>query len=133
MEIHDKVEGARTIPLTPYLSTLLSALPRENEWVFSSKTSASGRIVAPTKAHQSALRTAGLAHISIHGLRRSFITLADWLNPPSGLVAQLVGHKPSAVAEKFYKRRSIDFLREWHVKIEAWMLTEAGIEWNKSN
>lgn len=133
MEIHDKVEGTRTIPLTPYLSSLLSALPRDNEWVFSSKNSESGHIVAPTKAHQSALRTAGLSHVSIHGLRRTFITLADWLNPPSGLVAQIVGHKPSAVAEKFYKRRSIDFLREWHVKIEAWILTEAGIEWNKSN
>jgi integrase len=133
IEIHDKVEGTRTIPLTPYLSSLLSTLPRQNEWVFSSTGSASGHIVAPTKAHQSALRTAGISHVSIHGLRRSFITLADWLNPPSGLVAQIVGHKPSAVAEKFYKRRSNDFLREWHVKIEAWILTEAGIAWNKSN
>ena len=33
--IADKVEGARVIPLTPYVSRLLAALPRRNEWVFS--------------------------------------------------------------------------------------------------
>ena len=32
--IKDKVEGKRTIPLTPHVSMLLTALPRRNEWVF---------------------------------------------------------------------------------------------------
>jgi len=35
--------------------------------------------------------------------------------------------KPSAIAEKHYRRRPLDLLRMWHVRIEAWMLEEAGI------
>ena len=33
--IRDKVEGERTIPLTPYLAHLMAALPRRNQFVFS--------------------------------------------------------------------------------------------------
>src|SRR6202021_272814 len=46
--VKDKVslEG-RIIPLTPYVSSLLSQLPRTNEWVFSSTTAASGHISEP--------------------------------------------------------------------------------------
>ncbi len=36
MTIRDKVEGLRVIPLTPYVAHLLAALPRRNDWVFSS-------------------------------------------------------------------------------------------------
>lgn len=39
-----------------------------------------------------------------------------------------MGHKPSATAEKHYSRRPLDLLRQWHVKIEAWILEQAGIE-----
>jgi len=42
--------------------------------------------------------------------------------------AQIMGHKPSAIAEKHYRRRPLDLLRMWHTKIEAWILNEAGIE-----
>lgn len=125
MDISDKVEGARTIPLTPYLSGLLSALPRCNEWVFSSPSAASGHIVSPTKTHQKALAAAGLPHVSIHGLRRSFGTLAEWVEVPTGVVAQIMGHKPSALAEKHYLRRPLDMLRMYHVKIENWILEQA--------
>lgn len=36
INMRDKVEGTREIPLTPYVAALLAALPRRNEWVFSS-------------------------------------------------------------------------------------------------
>ena len=39
-----------------------------------------------------------------------------------------MGHKPSALAEKHYRRRPLDLLRMWHAKIEAWILEQAGIE-----
>ncbi len=39
-----------------------------------------------------------------------------------------MGHKPSAIAEKHYRRRPLDLLRMWHVLIEAWMLEQAGIK-----
>jgi len=38
-----------------------------------------------------------------------------------------MGHKPSATSEKHYKRRPLDMLRMFHVRIEAWFLSEAGI------
>lgn len=125
--IKDKVDGGRTIPLTPYVELLISNLPRKNRFVFASPTAKSGRLTEPRKAHQAAIESAGLPHISIHGLRRSFGTLAEWVECPTGISAQIMGHKPSALAEKHYRRRPIDLLRKWHTKIEEFILNEAGI------
>jgi intergrase/recombinase len=54
--------------------------------------------------------------------------LAEWTETPTGIVAQIMGHKPSATAEKHYRNRSIDLLRMWHEKIEAWILEQAHID-----
>jgi len=78
--------------------------------------------------HNKALTAAGLPALSIHGLRRSFGTLAEWVECPAGVSAQIMGHKQSATAEKHYRVRPLDLLRQWHTKIEAWILNEAGIE-----
>ncbi|HAX1722310.1 TPA: preprotein translocase, partial [Escherichia coli] len=43
---------------------------------------------------------------------------------PTGIVAQIMGHKPSALAEKHYRRRPLDLLRKWHEKIETWILEQ---------
>ncbi len=151
--IRDKVEGERTIPLTPYVAGLLRDLKRRNDtpppefrilhgkrikndldawepspWVFASKTAASGYLQEPRIAHNRALRDAGLPNVTIHGLRRSFGSLSEWCEVPAGIVAQIQGHKPSATAEKHYRVRPIDLLRQWHTKIEAWILEQAGIE-----
>ena len=77
--------------------------------------------------HERALAAAGLPHLSIHGLRRSFGTLCEWVEMPAGIAAQIQGHKPSATAEKHYRRRPLDLLRMWHQKAEAWMLEQAGL------
>lgn len=150
LTIRDKVEGERTIPLTPYLSSLLRDLQRRNEvppslrrlntlkeagkpwkpssWVFSSQTSATGRLEEPSIAHRKAIAAAGLPPVSLHGLRRSFGSLSEWCEAPVGVVAQIMGHKPSATAEKHYRERPLDLLRMWHTKIESWILEQAGIE-----
>jgi hypothetical protein len=47
---------------------------------------------------------------------------------PSGISAQIMEHKPSALAEKYYHRRPIDLLRKWHDKIESWLLAQAKVE-----
>jgi len=132
LTIRDKVEGERTIPLTPYVEFLISTLPRRNEFVFSSPTAASGRLEEPRNPHNKALTTAVLPALSLHGLRRSFSSLSEWVEVPAGIVAQIMGHKPSAIAEKHYIQRELDLLHLWHVKIEAWMLEQAGIEFNQS-
>jgi len=128
LTIRDKVEGERTIPLTPYLESLIAPLPRRNDFVFSSPTAASGRIEEPRIQHVRALNTAALPPLSLHGLRRSFGTLSEWVEVPAGIVAQIMGHKPSAIAEKHYIQRELDLLHLWHVKIEAWILEQAGIK-----
>lgn len=127
LRIHDKVDGERTIPLTPYVAFLLGALPRRNEWVFSSPTSKSGRVTEPRIAHNRAVAAAGLPPLTLHGLRRSFGTLSEWVELPAGVVAQIMGHKPSATAEKHYRQRPLDLLRMWHTKLETWILDQAGI------
>ena len=145
-------DGTRAIPLTPYVATLLSNLKRINEtpppqhrilhgkkiendlynwqpspWAFTSKTAASGRLTDPTQAHYRACAAAAIEGLTLHGLRRSFATLSEWIECPTGVVAQIMGHKPSATAERHYKRRPIDLLRMWHTKIEVWILEQAGI------
>jgi integrase len=155
LTIRDKAEskggqdGKRTIPMTPYVKSLLLDLKNRNqqpptvrrlktleargekwepsEWVFSSKTSETGKLQEPGIAHRKALAAAGLPAISLHGLRRSFGSLSEWCEVPIGIVAQIQGHKPSATAEKHYRVRPLDLLRLWHAKIEAWILEQACI------
>ena len=122
LQLKDKNVSSREIPLTPYVKKLISCLPRRNEWVFSSSRSRSGRLVEPGKALQKINKEIGIK-VSIHGLRRSFKSLSEWLDVPVGVVAQIMGHKPSAIAEKHYTQRPIDLLRIHHTKIENWILT----------
>jgi integrase len=128
IKLKDKIEDFRLVPLTPYVAHLLNHLPRRNEFVFSSPTAAAGYLAEPRHAHNEALQTAGLPHLTLHGLRRSFATLCEWIEVPTGISAQIQGHAPQGVREQKYIRRPLDLLRKWHVKIEAWILAEAGIE-----
>jgi integrase len=159
MELKDKVEGRRQVPLTPYVAHLLAGLPRRNEWVFSSAKavgidtknkkrreryhakrgatapagdvafgSASGRMVEPSIAHRRACAAAGLEGLTLHGLRRSFASLCEWLDIPGGISAQIQGHAPQGVREQNYIRRPLDLLRVHHERIEAWILKEAGVD-----
>lgn len=130
ISIRDKVEGEREIPATPYMLHLLSSLPRRNEWVFSSPTSASGCLTEPNNPHTRACNAAGLDGLTLHGLRRSFASLTEWLEVPAGVVAQIQGHKPSATAEKHYKVRPLELLRVHHERIEAWILEQAGVQFD---
>ncbi|CUA99929.1 tyrosine-type recombinase/integrase [Thiomonas bhubaneswarensis] len=130
--IRDKVEGERMIPLTPFVAHLLALLPRRNAWVFSSPSSASGQIAKPNTPHARACTAAGIEGLTLHGLRRSFSTLTEWLEIPAGVVAQIMGHKPSATAERHYKVRPLDLLRVHHERIEAWILEQAGVSFEQA-
>jgi integrase len=127
VRLADKINDFRMVPLTPYVAYLLAGLPKRNKWVFSSPTAASGRLMEPSIAHRKACAIAGL-DVSLHGLRRSFATLSEWVETPAGIAAQIQGHAPQGVREQNYIRRPLDLLRMWHIKIEAWILEQAGIE-----
>jgi integrase len=113
--------------LTPYVELLLNNLPRKNGYVFASPSAKTGRLTEPRKAHQMVIESVGIPNLSIHGLRRSFGTLSEWVGCPVGISAQIMGHKPSALAEKHYIKRPIDLLRMYHTQIEKFILDEAGI------
>lgn len=130
--IRDKVDGSRSIPLTRYIEQVIQSLPRRNKWVFSSPSSESGRLINPAKAHTQVCRAAGLK-VSLHGLRRSFKSLTEWLEVPVGVVAQIMGHKPNATAEKHYTIRPLDLLRVHHENIEKWILDQGGVKFNSRN
>ncbi len=68
----------------------------------------------------------------LHGLRRSFKSLTEWLECPAGVVAQLMGHKPSATAEKHYTVRPVDLLRVWHNKIEKFILEQGRVQFDRA-
>lgn len=149
LTIRDKVEGKRTIPLTPYVKALLLELQNLNNqkpsvrylkalegrgqawkpspYVFFSRTAKGGRITDPGAALAKVATAAALPSVSMHGLRRSFKSLSEWCEVPAGVVAQIMGHKPSATAEKHYTVRPLDLLRKWHTQIESWVLNEAGV------
>ena len=124
--IRDKVEGERVIPLTPYVEHLLTALPRRSEWVFAGERA--DIVAAPNEMHTRAAAVAGIEGLTLHGLRRSFKSLTEWLDIPAGVVAQLMGHKPSATAERHYTVRPLDLLRVHHERIEKWILQQAGVK-----
>lgn len=126
MTIRDKVEGTRIIPLPPYLSSLLQSLPKRNEFVFSSPNSKSGHLEEAHGANYKVCEIIGI-DLTLHGLRRSFASLTEWVEMPAGIAAQIQGHAPQGVREQHYIRRPLDLLRMWHKKIEAWILEQAGI------
>lgn len=127
MTIRDKIEGERTIPLTPYLKQLILSLPRRNRWVFSSNLSASGHIEEPKKTYAKMLVAFGLPNVTIQGLRRTFANLTDWVEMPDRLSAQIQGQKSNDARGLNYKKSPLDLLRLWHIKYEEWVLNEAGI------
>ena len=152
LHLHDKVDAeGRTIPAPPYVLSLLADLKRRatvkvvgikgapvapvkpSVWVFASEFSAAGYLAEPRHPHNQAVSAAGLPPMTIHGLRRSFKTLSEWIECPIGAVAQIMGHKPSATAERHYTRREVGLLRVWHNKIEQFILAEAGIIQPESN
>ncbi|MEY8689612.1 MAG: tyrosine-type recombinase/integrase [Leptothrix sp. (in: b-proteobacteria)] len=138
LTIADKVDKTRTIPLTPYLAAMLAGMTRgkgadgePSPFVFAS-ASKTGRIADVRAAHERALKSAGIDHLTTHGLRRTFSLLGEAAGAPAGAIAQVMGHKPSATAEG-YRPRSVDALRPFLAQIEAHVLALAGVEFTPAD
>jgi integrase len=121
-----KTEG-RYIPLNLYMEQLIDSLPRRNDFVFSSLEAKDGFITEPRIAHNQAINLAGIPHLSIHGLRRSFASLFIWAEQPDGAGARIQGHAPQSIRDKHYLEIPIELLAKWHDGYVNWLLTEAGI------
>lgn len=145
----DGKTGVRIIPIPPYIRALLLDLRQRNQagpnvvsmngehgdwkpspFVFHSTTAKSGYVEEPRYSHEKALKAAGLDHVSIHGLRRTFGSLSDsvGVDLPHGVVLQIQGHKPQGVAEQHYRVRELEELAPWHAQYERWLLEQAEID-----
>ena len=80
----------------------------------------------PRVAHERALSEAGVGHLTIHGLRRSYALLGEAAGAPAGAIAQAMGHRPSAVHEG-YTPRSLDALRPHLERVERFIVESAGV------
>lgn len=155
LTIRDKVEGERIIPLTPYVGSLLLDLKRRNEtpppeyrismgkrirndlenwkpaeWVFVGASK-------PGAWSNRAQRTSAPCW--------RLVSLADFARPAPILCylggmdrnscrcrGSNSGTQTFGARREHYRRRPLDLLRSWHIKIEAWILEQAGIEQPKS-
>ena len=132
LSIRDKVasqggrDGTRIIPLTPYVKHLILQLPKRNEWVFSSEL-LNQPISSPNHRLGDVCAVAGIQHLTIHDLRRSFGSLAEWLGKPEGVINNIQGHAAKGTAERHYRVRPLDMLRLHHEKVESWILEQAGL------
>ena len=129
IKLRDKVDNTgREIPLTKYVEKLLLQLKvnSDSQYVFSSPTSKNGYIVNPYKTLNKVTEKLNIK-LTPHGLRRSFETLAGWTKVDKGVLAQISGHKPSALVERHYTVRPIDMLKEELQEYENWLLKEAKI------
>lgn len=128
LTLADKVDATRTIPLSPYMAHMLATLPRVGPYVFAS-ASKSGHIVDARDSMDKAVSEAGVGHLTFHGLRRTFTQTGRGV-VPAGIVAQIQGHKSSATAEG-YDIRTLDELRPELERIEAHILTLAGVTFDR--
>ncbi|RYF59602.1 MAG: site-specific integrase [Comamonadaceae bacterium] len=131
LTIADKVGDTRTLPLTPYLASLLIQLPRvrDNLYVFASPSAKAGRISDPRSAHADVLTHAGIGHVTIHGLRRTFALMGEAAGSPAGAIAQVMGHRPGSMSER-YKPRSIDHLRPFVEQVEKFIVTTGRVPYD---
>jgi len=127
VKVKDKIEATgRQIPLTIFVESLLLELKKnsDSEFVFSSEKSECGYIVNPYDSLERICKVLNI-HLTPHGLRRSYRTLAIWAHINEGSLAQIAGHKPSALVERHYIVRPMDMLRETLQEYEDWILENA--------
>ncbi len=118
-----------TLPITTYSRQILEHLyqHRVNEWVFPSKTSASGHIVEPKKAVQQIKENSGI-DVTVHDLRRSFTAVANRLNISHYTIKKLLNHSLRNDVTAIYIPDDVDSLREPLQAIQDQIVSYARID-----
>ena len=152
LTIRDKINGERTIPLTPYVKKLLLELrdygqvidikrtkrkyepvaaPQGGDapdYVFRAMTGP-GHLTNADKGHNKVLAYAGLPkEMNLHALRKTFETLWEEADLPEGAANQITGHAAQTVKEKHYMNRSMDRIQDLMTRYENWILQQAGVD-----
>lgn len=129
--ITDTKNGKRLdLPLSDHLLELLKRRKENangNEWVFSGEGQ-SGHLADPKRQLEFLRKTSGLT-FSIHGLRRTFVTIAESLDLSEFAIKRLVNHTPSGSDGNMtlrYTMRDVERLREPVQRIATFILAKAG-------
>lgn len=114
-----------TLPMGAWLTDMIAARPRHNEYVFSSER---GR---PTNRRGGIDKAAELSGLDIHkhDLRRTFLTVADLVDVPFFALKALANHKSGSGGDVTagYIMTSIERLRKPMQAIEDYILAAAGV------
>ena len=114
-----------TLPMGAWLTDMIAARPRHNEYVFSSER---GR---PTNRRGGIDKAAELSGLDIqkHDLRRSFLTVADAVDVPFFALKALVNHRSGSSGDVTagYIQHGIERLRKPMQAIESYILAAAGV------
>ena len=114
-----------TLPMGTWLTAMLAARPRHNEFVFSSER---GR---PTNRRGGIDKAAELSGLDIHkhDLRRTYLTVADAVDVPYYALKALANHKTGSGGDVTagYIQHSIERLRRPMQRIEDYILAAAGV------
>ena len=116
-----------TLPLSDYLHTLLTARRQADPrgvYVFPG-VGKSGHLEEPKKAVARITEKTGI-HCTIHGLRRTFITVAESLDIPAYALKRLLNHRTGADVTAGYIVIDTERLREPMQKITNFILKAAG-------
>ena len=100
--------GARVHELPAAALALVSALPRINEWVFTTGRSASVTYRTVRRHFLQIVDQAGLDDVRLHDLRRTLITKAAAGGESVFVIRGLLGHTTTAMAERYVQEAGLD-------------------------
>ena len=118
-----KNHSAHTLPMGPYLASLLSARERLGPMVF---MSTHGQVGNLRYALESIARTSGVKFMT-HDLRRTFATVAESLDIPSYALKALLNHKGGSDVTGGYLIITTERLRSPMERIEDFVVKAAKV------
>ncbi len=112
---HTKNGDSQRIPLTNQAITLLKSMysrkSDDTDWVFPSRTSASGHLETPGPFWRKFLKKTGLKNLRMHDLRRTMGSYQAIMGSSMNIIGKSLGHK-SIQATAIYARLDLNPVRD---------------------
>ena len=126
VSVQTKNHEAHSLPLSDFLYEMLQrrhADPQRTAYVFAGET---GPLGSPGKQLAKVIAVSGVK-FTLHGLRRTFATVAESLDIPFLALKRLLNHKLSDVTSRHYTVINIERLRDPMQRITDFILKAAGV------
>lgn len=95
--------GRRVHDLPSAALAILAALPRMNEWAFTTGRDAPTTYRHVRRVFIHVLESAGVAHATLHDIRRTVMTAAAATGIGTHVLRDLLGHKSTAMADRYIR------------------------------